>query len=131
MVPSIRKQFFLGCVGERKVPDVMTKSGHAQDTAPVRQLIALLELWQTRTDMVGYVFATGYNVEYTTREFHYAKRMLESLVRCSGVDKIGQGELMDMAQPLESPRVENLPLVAVQPHKRVDRVSDLVKMFRH
>jgi hypothetical protein len=51
------------------------------------------------------VFGIGYYIVYTTREFHNPKRMLETLVSRARVDQECGGELMDVAQTLEGPRV--------------------------
>ena len=81
--------------------------------------------------MVGQVVAMRYDIEYATREFHYAEGVLKSLVCRPGIYKIRQGELMNIAQPLEGTRIENLTLVAVQPNERMDGISNLMQVFCH
>jgi hypothetical protein len=52
--------------------------------------------------------------------------MLEPLVRRGGVDQGSQGQLVDVAQPLERVRIQHLPLIRIEPHENMDRVTYLV-----
>ena len=110
---------------------VMKESRHSQNPTPVRQAVRLAKFPQLVSNMLRYVVAVRHDVEYASCELHDAERVLEPLVCCSRVNETSQGELMDMAQPLEGSRVEGFTLVTVHSDKRVNRVSDFVNVLRH
>ena len=110
---------------------VMEESRHSQNPTPVRQAVRLAKFLQPVPNMPRHVVAVRHDVEYASCELHNAERVLEPLVCRSRVNEIGQGELMDMTQPLEGSRVEGFTLVTIHSDKRVNRVSDFVNVLRH
>ena len=65
-------------------------------------------------------------VKNPSRQLHYAQAVLESPVSRARVHEIRHGQLMNVAQPLNWIRIQNIPLMAVQLDEHMDRVSYLV-----
>src|SRR5437588_12375711 len=80
---------------------------------------------------VGDPVVAGDDVVDTAGEVHDAERVFEALVGCAGIDEIGEGELVDVAQPLEGGGVDQRLLVVVVVDEDVDRVAAFVDALRH
>ena len=52
-------------------------------------------------------------------------------MRRTRIDEVTESQLVDMAEPLERPRIQDLTLITIQPNENVDRVTDLVMELRH
>jgi hypothetical protein len=57
--------------------------------------------------------------------------MLESPMRCTGIQEVRHAKLMNMAQPLERTRVQNTAFIGIQMHEHVNGVADLVVALGH
>jgi hypothetical protein len=57
--------------------------------------------------------------------------MFETLVRGGGIDKPGQGELMDVPEALKGAGVDDLPFIGAENDERMDRISKLVVLLSH
>ena len=110
---------------------VMAESGHPQDAPPISQLVLVANRVQTPRNLGSNVARIRHDIKNTAREFHYPERVLESTVCRSGIDKVRQSELMDMPKPLEGRGIQDLTLSGIQTHKDMDRIPDLVYVFRH
>ena len=109
----------------------MTKSRHPKDASPVLDFLALTKFCQAFQDLIGQIGARRNNVKYPSREFHYTQRMFEPTMRGPRVNEIGKRQLMNVPQTLEWSGIENLALGAIQAHKDVNRIPDLVYVLRH
>ena len=101
MVPTIREKILLACMRERKVAEIVAESCRSQYPPPIYQCIRLAKLGNTGPNVIGYVITIRHNVEHATCKFHDPKRVFESLVCRSWVHEVGQGELMNMTEPLK------------------------------
>lgn len=52
-------------------------------------------------------------------------------MRGTGVDKVSQRQLVNVAKPLEGTRIENGALIRIQTSEHMDRISDLVEVLLH
>jgi len=114
VVPAIGQQGLLGRMGKRQVTDIVTEGRHAQDRPPVGQLGPVLDLWNLVSDGVRDMVRVGDDIEDLAGKLHHTQRVVETLVGCTRINEVRQRQLVDMAQPLEGTRVNNLPFIAVQ-----------------
>jgi hypothetical protein len=82
-------------------------------------------------DLVGDLVRTRDDVVDAAGEVHDSERVLEPLVRRAGIDKVREGELVDVAEPLERRRVDHCLLVVVVVDEDVDRVANFVDALWH
>src|SRR5262245_36473246 len=70
------------------------------------------------------VLVRRHDVIHSTGQFHPAKRMLKTPVRCSGIDQMPDGALMNVAKSLKRSRVEDPVFILVQMNELVERISN-------
>ncbi len=81
MIPIFRKEFLLGCMGERQVPDIVTKGSKPYDSTPVTHLMVTREI---RLHFGVYIAAIGDNIKHSACEMHDTERVFKSLMGCAG-----------------------------------------------
>ena len=116
---------------EREVANVVTKSRHSQDPAPISQLVSSIKWAQKATNLIGYFSGICDNIEDPAREFRNTERVLESFVGRPRINEVRQSQLVDMTQPLERARVQDFTFVAVQADEYMNGVPDLMNVLRH
>ena len=131
MIPLFGQKFLFGSMRKREVANIMAKGCHSQYATPISQLIGIGQGIQQIPDLIRYVVRIRNDVKDPSCKFHDPERMLQPLVGCARVDKVGKCELVDVAQPLERTGTQYLAFVAVQTDEHVDRVPNLVNTPGH
>jgi hypothetical protein len=78
-----------------------------------------------------HVHRVRHNVIDAAGQFHDPKGVLETAVRRPGIEEMREGELMDVAQPLHRPRIQNLTLQRLEADEDVNRIPDFMDVFCH
>lgn len=110
------------------MPEVVTQSRHAENSTPIRKLIVSGDY---TTYLAIQIPVGSDDVKYSLSKFHHTERMLEPSMRCTWIDQMGQGKLMDMPQTLKRPRIKDLPLVGIQAGENMNRITNFMDVLGH
>lgn len=127
---AFRQQVFAG-VRKGKVADVVAEGRHPNDSSPVLMIEGALLRNDIANRVGSNVLRVGDRVVDTAGKFHDTERVLESTVRCPGVDEIRQSQLVDVPQSLDWRRIHHFAFVGIKPNERVNRVADFMQAFVH
>jgi hypothetical protein len=109
----------------------MAESCSTNDAPPVSPFVLAPTGNEVSNTVVTDVLWICNHVIDAARQIHDAEGVFESAVRSGRIDKIRQGELMDMPEALKRPRVNQVTLLRVQLNEPVDWVPDFVDSSGH
>src|SRR3954452_17764047 len=96
---AIGKELFLGTMGERQMSEVVKERAKPNDLSPGNERLAVGKGVDGRMPVV----LVRDDIEHPAGQLHHTERMLEPAVRCAGVDKVGERELVDVPKALKRP----------------------------
>jgi hypothetical protein len=109
--------------------EVVAERGHPPGPAPVVEFKSAGFGDEVANAVVKQAFLAGDNIVHAAGQFHHAQAVLETPVRRTRLNEIRQRKLMDVAQPLKGPRINDLALLGIHGDEDVDRVTDFVAVL--
>src|SRR5208282_144253 len=110
---------------------IMAQGRDSHHPPPVAKGVRITQVGQGVSELVLHVERTCDDVEDSAGQFHDSKGMLEALVRRRGVEQVRQSELMDVAQPLKRPGIDDRTLIRVQADENMNGITYLMDMLAH